>query len=185
MENAKYLGGKAEIAIGSVTIGPEFLAEISPNFEEGVREVNSLAGVIKMPSGSFDTAEVTGQFIVPSMDALKALWAGAYEAPTGSAEDLSGRVRFGGNSCVSQEPVPVNIHYTCEPNSDNDVHINSGIVAMNFNPTYNDSDALTVEFTIYAQPSADGYGFAGAGDLTQKTIWDATTQSFIPVPDSE
>lgn len=181
MQDAKYLGGQAEIAIGSTVIGAQFLAEASVNFEEGTRETNSLAGVIRTPSGTFDTAEATGQFILPSMDALKTLWANAYEEPTGEAEGLKGRVRFGGSSCQSLQPLPVNIHYVCEPNSDNDVHIYAGLVAMNFNPTYNDSDSLTVEFTIYAQPTENGYGFAGAGDLTQKTQYDATTQQFVPV----
>lgn len=181
MQDANYLGGKAEISIGALTIGPQFLAEINPNFEEGTRQTTSLAGTITQPSGTFDTAEVTGQFIVPNMDALKILWPAAYQAPTGSAEDLKGRVVFGGNSCNSVAPLPVNIHYTCETNSDNDVHIYAGKVAMNFNPTYNDSDNLTVEFTIYAQPTENGYGFVGAGDLAQKTLWDAATQQFQPI----
>lgn len=173
---ANYLGGKAEISIGKTTIDAQFLSELSVNFQEGTREVNSLAGTIRKPSGTMDTAEVTGTFILPSMDALKKLWANAYEAPT--AEGLSGRVVFGSNSCETVEPVPVNIHYTCEKDSSNDVHIYAGLVAMNFNPTYNDSDALTVEFTIYAQPTDEGYGFAGAGDLTKATKWDATTEGF-------
>lgn len=181
MNDAKYLGGQAELAIGNVVIGPQFLSELSVNFEEGTREVDSLAGTIRTPSGTYDTAEITGTMILPSMDALKMLFASAYEAPTGEEEGLSGRVRFGGRTCETIAPLPINIHYTCENNSDNDVHINAGLVAMNFNPTYNSSDSLTIEFTIYAQPGDEGYGFAGAGDLTQKTLYDATTQTFKPI----
>lgn len=180
---ANYLGGKAEISIGKVTIGPEFLAEITPKFTEGVRSTTSLAGTIKKPSGAFDTAEVSGTFIVPSMDALKQIWAHAYEAPTGaSASNLSGRIKFGSNTCETVEPVPVNIHYTCEKNSDNDVHIYAAQIGMTFEPAYNASDALQVSFTAYAQPTADGYGFAGAGDLTKKTIWNAQTGTFDQAP---
>lgn len=182
MATTQYLGGKAEIAIGNLVIEPQFLQTITVNFQEGTRSVNSLGGVISTPSQLFETAEATFTMILPSMDALKQAFPHIYEAPTGAGEDLSGRIKFGGNTCSTLTPVPVNIHYTCQPNSDNDFHINAGLVVANFNPTWNDTDALTVEVTILAQPDENGeYGFAGAGDLTQKTLWDATTQSFVPI----
>lgn len=174
-----YLGGKAEIAIGTTTIDPEFLEELSVNITEGTRETTSLAGTIRKPSGTIETAEVTGTFILPSMDALKQLWANAYEGASGTG--TSGRVVFGDNSCTTVDPVVVNIHYTCEEDSNNDVHLYACNVQMNFNPTYNASDNLTVEFTILAQPTANGYGFAGAGDTTKRTLWNAATQTFEEV----
>lgn len=182
-----YLGGKAELAIGHLVIEPQYLSNITVNFQEGTRSVTSLAGVINTPSGAMETAEITGSFILPSMDALKTVFAHIYESPTGAGADLKGRVVFGGNSCTTQEAVPVNIHYTCEANSDNDFHSPAGLVVASFNATYNDADALTVDFTILAQPDETTgiYGFAGAGDLTQKTLWDATTETFVPVAESE
>lgn len=180
-----YLGGKAELSIGTLTIEPQFLTDITVNFVEGTRSVNSLGGVITTPSGAMETAEVTGTMILPSMDALKKVFAHIYKAPTGSGSDLSGRVEFGGNTCTTQEPVKIDIHYTCEQNSDNDFYAEKGLVVANFNPTWNESDALTVGFTILCQPNESGvYGFAGAGDLTQKTLYDATTGTFVPVTPS-
>ncbi len=123
MENVNYLGGKAEISIGNVLIPAEMLENVAPNFVEGTREVTSLAGVIKRPSGSFTTAEVTGTLLIPSMDTLKVLWMEAYEF--GENNDLSGRVEFNGLSCATTEPLPVNVHFVSEENRNNDVRINA------------------------------------------------------------
>lgn len=182
MATKTYLGGKAELAFGTNVIEPDFLGDITVNLAEGTRSVTSLAGVISKPSGAYETAEVTGNFILPSMDALKLLYAHIYEAPTGTG-DLSGRVVFGGNTCNEQTPKVLNIHYTCESNSDNDFHANAALIHANFNPTYNTDGTLTVPFTILLQPDDNGeYGFAGAGDLTKKTLWDAATLSYVDVP---
>lgn len=175
-----YMSGKAELSIGALTISPDFLSEMTVEFTEGTRTVASLAGNITQPSGMMETAQVTGGFILPSMDALKKLFQGAYEAPT--VEGLAGRVRFGGATCKTLEGLPVHIHPICEADSNNDVHIFSGVVAANLTLTYNQSDMLTAQFTIYAQPTDEGYGIVGAGDLTQKTLYDPTTGTYKPVP---
>ncbi len=174
------LGGKAEIAIGKAVIEPQFLSELHVEITEGERTTESLAGNITKPSGMIESAQVTGNFILPSMDALKILFQEAYEAPT--AESLAGKVTFGSNSCKTKVPLPVNIHYTCEQNSNNDVHIYAGIVKADLDLTYNQSDALTVPFTIYAQPTSEGYAYAGAHDQSKETIYDPTTQTWITPP---
>lgn len=176
----KYLGGKAELAIGTQVIEPEFLGDITVNYVEGTRSTTSLAGTITKPSGSYETAEITGSFLLPSMDALKKLYAHLYKA---GVTDDSGRVEFGGNTCVEQEATTVNIHYTCEANSKNDFHAGSALIKADFNATYDTSGVLTVPFTIMAQPDENGvYGWAGNGDLTKEnTLWDATTQTWVEV----
>lgn len=100
-------------------------------------------------------------------------------------EGLVGRVRFGGSTCKTLEALPVHIHPICEKNSDNDVHIFAGLVAADLTLTYNQSDMLTAQFTIYAQPTEEGYGIVGAGDLTQKTLYDPTTGTYKPIPATE
>lgn len=173
-----YLGGKAELAFGTNVIEPDFLGSMTVNLEEGTRSTTSLAGVISKPSGAYETAEITGEFILPSMDALKKLYAHIYTSGTNG-----GRVTFGGNTCNEQEPKTVNIHYTCEADSANDFHANAGVIKANFNVTYDTDGTLTVPFTILLQPDDDGeYGFAGAGDLTASKIWDATTQTWVTPP---
>lgn len=178
-ETTQYLGGKAEIAIGEVVIEPQYLSEIAVEITEGERSTESLAGTITQPSGMIESAQVTGTFLLPSMDALKAIFQEAYSPATGTG--TSGHVVFGSNSCTTKTPLPVNIHFTCDENSDNDVHIFAGIVKGDLSMTYNQSDVLSVPFTIYAMPTEDGYAQVGAGDLTKPTLWDPTTQTWKEV----
>ena len=180
MENVTYLGGKAELAIGTLVIEPQFLGDMTVTFQEGTRTSTSLAGTINRPSGQIETATIEGNFILPSMDALKVLYGEMYEEGTG--EGLSGRIRIGGQDCTAQTTKPVNIHYSCEANSDNDFHVFAGLVQLNLSLAYNAGDNLVTPFTIMAQPTSDGYAIAGAGDLSKKTLWDATTQSWVDVP---
>lgn len=173
------LGGEAEVAIGTATIPGRYLGDITPNFEEGTRESTTLGGTRTSPSGMLATAELTFTLFLPSMDYLKNIWAEIYNA--GSEGQTTGNFVLGGGSCTTRTPVPVNIHYTCDTTSDNDVHIFAGIVAFNFNPTYNDADGLSVEVTVYAQPTEDGTVQIGTGDLTAPALWDAATEDWVPV----
>lgn len=182
MENVTYLGGKAELAIGELVIEPQFLGDMTVTFQEGTRTSTSLAGTINRPSGQIETAQIEGNFILPSMDALKILYGEMYEAPTGEGADLSGRIRIGGADCTTPVTKPINIHYSCDANSDNDFHVFAGLVQLNLSLAYNSGDNLITPFTIMAQPTSDGYAIAGAGDLTKKTLWDATTQTWVDVP---
>ena len=178
-----YLGGKAELAFGTSVIEAELLGTITVNYVEGTRSTTSLAGTITKPSGSYETAEITGTFLLPSMDALKKLYSHLYK--NGTTTD-DGRIEFGGNTCVEQTAKTVNIHYTCEPNSKNDFHAGSALIKADFNATYDNENVLSVPFTILAQPDANGvYGWAGNGDLTKEnTLWDAATQTWVEVTPS-
>lgn len=173
------LGGMADLAIGEALIPARYLGDISPNFEEGTRESTTLGGTRTTPSGMLTTSELTFTMFLPSMDALKWIWADIYNAP--SAPQLTGNFVLGSGTCSTRTPVPVNIHYTCDENSNNDVHIYAGVVAFNFNPTYNDADGLSVEVTIYAQPTDDGTVLIGTGDLTEPVLWDHETGTWQPV----
>lgn len=180
MENTTYLGGKAELAIGNLVIEPQFLGDMTVTFQEGTRSSTSLAGTINRPSGQIETAQIEGNFILPSMDALKSLYGEIYEE--GTATGMSGRIRIGGADCSAQTTKPVNIHYSCEPNSDNDFHVFAGLVQLNLSLAYNSGDNLVTPFTILAQPTSNGYAIAGPGDLSKKTLWDATTQTWVDAP---
>ena len=178
MATTTYLGGKAELAFGTSTIEPQFLGDITVNYEEGTRSVNSLAGVVQTPSGNFTNAQITGTFIVPSMDALNKLYAHLYTSGT-----KGGRITICGNTCTMQEPKVVNIHFTCETDSANDFHANQCVIKADFNVNYNTDGVITIPFTILSQPDADGeYGYFGAGSLTKSVLWDATSQAYVDVP---
>lgn len=181
--NDTILGGAAELALGTAVIPASLLGDITPNFTEGTRSSETLGGNRTTPSGRFDESTLTFTLFVPSMDYLKAIWADLYSAPTGSG--TAGHLRFGAGSCASKDPVTANIHYVCDENSNNDQHFFSVLVAMNWNPTINATDGFSVEVTVYVQPNEDlDYFQLGAGDLTQETLWDAATQTWIPVGSS-
>lgn len=182
--NETILGGAAELALGLSTIPASLLGDITPNFTEGTRSSETLGGNRTTPSGRFDEATLTFTMFVPSMDYLQALWPDLYNPKVGGGEQ-SGNLVFGSGSCATKTPVVANIHYVCDDNSNNDQHFFAVLVAMNWNPTINASDGLSVEVTLYAQPNDNGdYFQLGAGDLTEPTLWDAEAQEWIPVGSS-
>lgn len=177
--NPTALGGRASLAINKIEIPSYMISEITPNFVEGTRERTTLGGIFNRPSGIFDTAELSFTLFVPSMDYLKHIFPGEYNTPT--APQTSGNLVFGAQTCTTKIAVPVNIHYECEGTDDNDLHIFAGLAQMNFNPTYNDSDDLSVEVTIMAQPTEDGLFRLGTGDLTEPSIYSPTSETTVAV----
>lgn len=175
---AAVLGGAAEVAINGITIPASLLSEVSVEFTEGTRERETLGGTFTKPSGVLETAQAMFTLYLPSMDYLKNIFPGRYNAPSG--EQDTGNVIFNSDTCVETEAGPVNIHYTCEPLDNNDVHIYSGLAQLNFNPVYNATDDLTIEVTIMAQPDDDGnVARMGSGNLTQDSYYDDATGATI------
>lgn len=171
---ATVLGGPAEVSLNGITIPASLLSEVSVEFTEGTRERTTLGGTFTKPSGVLETAQAMFTLYLPSMDYLKNIFPERYNAPSG--EQLTGNVVFNSDTCVETVAGPVNIHYTCEPLDNNDVFIYAGLAQLNFNPTYNESDDLTIEVTIFAQPDEDGnVARMGTGDLTSDSFYDATS----------
>lgn len=178
MAQQVVLGGPAEVAINGITVPASLLSEVAVELTEGSRERSTLGGKFTKPSGVLETAEVRFTMYLPSMDYLKNIFPGRYNAPSG--EQTTGNIIFSSDTCVETDAGPVNIHYTCEPLDNNDVYIYSGVAALNFNPTYNADDDLTVEVTIYAQPDDSGnVARMGTGNLTNDSYYDATTQATV------
>lgn len=172
------LGGAAEVSINSKTIPSTLLSEVTVEITEGTRERTTLGGKFSKPSGVLDTAQVSFTMYLPSMDYLKNIFPSKYNAPT--APQTTGNVIIGSDSCATVDAGPVNIHYTCDATDDNDIHIFNGQAMLNFNPTFNDSDDLTIEVTVFAQPDEDGNVVRfGTGDLTAASVWDAATEATI------
>lgn len=172
------LGGPAEVSLNGITIPASLLSEVSVEFTEGTRERETLGGTFTKPSGVLETAQVTFTMYLPSMDYLKNIFPGRYNAPSGT--QLTGNVIFNSDNCTTTDAGPVNIHYTCEGLDNNDVYIYNGIAALNFNPTYNASDDVTIEVMIYAQPDEDGnVARMGTGNLTAPSYYDAATETTV------
>lgn len=168
------LGGAAEVGINGVTIPASLLSEVSVEFTEGTRERTTLGGTFTKPSGILETAQAMFTLYLPSMDYLKNIFPERYNAPSGT--QTTGNVVLNSDNCVTTEAGPVNIHYTCEGLDNNDVHIYAGLAQLNFNPTYNASDDVTIEVTIFAQPDESGnVGRMGTGNLSAPSYYNATT----------
>lgn len=171
---ATVLGGPAEVSLNGITIPASLLSEVSVEFTEGTRERTTLGGTFTKPSGVLETAQAMFTLYLPSMDYLKNIFPSRYNAPSG--EQDTGNVIFNSDTCVTTDAGPVNIHYTCEPLDNDDIHIYAGLAQLNFNPTYNASDDLTIEVTIFAQPDEDGnVARMGTGNLTQDSYYNGTT----------
>lgn len=172
------LGGPAEVAINGTTIPASLLSEVSVEITEGTRERTTLGGTFTKPNGVMETAQATFTLYLPSMDYLKNIFPERYNAPSG--EQDTGNVIVNSDTCVETEAGPVNIHYTCEPLDNNDIHIYAGLAQLNFSPTLNSTDDLTVEVTIYAQPDDDGNVVRfGTGDLVNDSYYDDATGATV------
>lgn len=176
----KYLGGVAEVAINESLIPAELLSEVTVELSEGTRETETLAGTFSQPTGMFETAQATFTMFLPSMDYLKVLFPDLYNAGSGERVD-EGNVVFTTGQCFTANSTPVNIHYVCEGDNDrNDVFIYNGLVQMNLSMTFNASDSLSVEVTVFAQPDENGNVVRfGSGDLTALSHYDSETMSTV------
>ena len=175
-----YLGGAAEVAINEQLIPAELLSEVSVEFTEATRETETLAGTFTQPTGMLETAQATFTMFLPSMDYLKVLFPGLYNA--GSGERVGqGNVILNTGECLSVENTPVNIHYVCDgANDKNDVFIYNGRVQMNMALTYSTGDSMSVEVTVFAQPDDDGnVARFGSGNLTEDSYFDYTTMQTV------
>lgn len=174
-----YLGGAAEVAINDNLIPAELLSEVSVEFTEGTRDTETLGGKFTQPTGMLDTAQATFTMFLPSMDYLKVLFPGLHNA--GSGERLNqGNMILNTGECLTVDNTPLNIHYVCDATDTNDVFIYNGRVQLNLAMTYNNSDSMSVEVTVFAQPDDNGnVARFGSGNLTEDSYFDATTMSTV------
>lgn len=176
----RTIAGKAEVAVGEMIIKPGFLSEVIVELPEGTRERDSLGGKFTRPSGIVDNPQVRFTLFLPSIDYLKDIFPGRYNAPTGT--DTKGNIIANADSCMASDSYPVNVHFVCDENDNNDVYLYSAEPHLNFNLTLNSSDEVTVEVTLFAQEDEDGNIYRlGTGDLTQESVYDAATETTIPV----
>lgn len=183
-----YQKGTYELAVGSTLIPATLLGDLSPNYEEGTLEAATQAGTFTTPSGKAETSEFTFTLFLPKANAqqyLEAIWPDLYGTPT-SASQKSGNIVITTGSCTSRNPMKMNIHSICDSTDDNDIHIFAGLPKVKFNPTYSTSDVASYEITVFMHPDSNGDVIRfGTGDLSQPSIYDVTTQSTVPVSESE
>jgi hypothetical protein len=177
------LGGAIEVALNGITIPATLLSEVTVELMETTRERSTLAGNFSRPGGILDSAQATFTLFLPSIDYLKDIFPERYNSPT--APQTSGNIIWDTDTCTTIEGSPINFHYVCDQTDDNDIHFYEGRVQLNFNPTFNQSDDLSIEVTVFALPDTDGRVYRlGTGDLTQPSVYDAETMETVPLASS-
>lgn len=183
---ATYLGGKVDVSLNGVTIPAHYLSDdgVVTTLTESSREIPTLAGTFNQSTGTYEEATVVFTVTLPSMNYLKNVFPDMYTASS-DRPTIAGQVVFGGDDCTVRENTPVVVHYTCDPNSDNDVYIPNGSVVASAEITQNVTDPVTVEITVNAQPDNDGViAILGTGSLSEPTLWDPVLEQYVAVGSS-
>ena len=180
-ETLTLLAGNYEVSIGSVVLPTQLLGDITVTYSEGTIEAATQAGTRRQGTGKPEEANVSFNLFLPSMDYLGIVFPDNYTAKSDTGD--GGQTKFGGESCSTPTALPVNIHPICEKTDKNDIHIFAGVVQKNATMTIATADAVSIPITIDAQPTDEGIMNFGTLDPTQKTRWDAATQSTVVVTD--
>lgn len=177
------LSGKVDVSLNGITIPASLLSDegVVTTLTETVREISTMAGVIRQATGIYEEAMSVFNVVLPNMNYLKNIFPELY-TPSVDRPTVAGRTAFGGNTCVQRENTPLVVHYTCQENSDNDIYIPNGSVVASAEITQNATDPVVVAVTVQAQPDVNGvFAYAGTGSLTGPTLWDAATGLYVPV----
>lgn len=186
---ATYLGGKVDVSLNAITIPAQYISDegVVTTLTEGTREVATMAGTFTQPSGTYDEATAVFNVVLPNMNYVKNIFPDLYTAST-DRPTVAGQTVFGGDSCKTRENTPVVVHYTCDPDSDNDVFIPNGAVQASMELTQNATDPVVVAVTVNAQPNENedlaplgAIAILGTGDLTAPSLWNAATESYEPI----
>ena len=181
-----YMGGKVDVSLNGVTIPAQYVSDegVTTTLTEGTRSVATMAGTFNQASGTYDDANVVFNIVLPNMNYLKNIFPDLYTASV-DRPTAAGQTVFGGDTCTVRENTPVVVHYTCDPNSDNDVFIPNGSVQASIELTQNASDPVVVAVTVNAQPNEDedlaplgAIAILGTGSLTGPTLWNAAAGEY-------
>lgn len=176
----QYLGGKASVSLNGVKIPAHLISDegVTTTLTEGTREVATMAGTFRQPSGTYDEAGLSFNVVLPSMFYLKNLFPEAFTAST-DRPTIAGQTVFGGNDCTIRANTPVVVHYECDENSDNDVYLPNGSVQASLELVQNASDPVSVAITVNALPDDNGViARLGTGSLTEPTLWNPATEAY-------
>lgn len=178
-----YMGGKVDVSLNGITIPATLISDegVTTTLTEGTREIATMGGTFTQASGTYDESTVVFNVVLPNMNYLGVLFPDQYTAST-DRPTIAGQTIFGGDSCSVRANTPLVVHYTCDPNSDNDVFIPNGAVLASIEMVQNASDPVTVAITVNAQPDDNGViAILGTGSLTEPTLWDAAAEAYEPV----
>lgn len=176
---SKPMSGKVSLQVNGYDIPSWMLGELTPNVAPEIRSSERLSGTTSRPSGNLDNPSYDIVFYPNDWADLSVFAPTGYNAPTSGAQEL-GNFILGGGSCMSNDPVPVNIHPECNDTDDQDAHIFAALISIELSQAYTATDDMSVMIHIYPQPTSEGTIRLGTGDLSQPSVYDAETSETVP-----
>lgn len=184
LTNLQGKSGKVDVTIyrassGGVRIPADMLAEsIEVTGDEGTTSVQTFAGSRSQPSGTYDDPQVMFTVLL-TPELLRAVYPELSDTSV-DRPTIAGQTVFGGQECTVRENAKIVIHWTCDGNSDNDWYIPNVNLSQNFSATFTPNEVITLPITGYIQYSTEIGGLVqvGTGDLTEPTLFDASTGTY-------
>lgn len=169
--------GKRTVYIGQEEFAPELVGSdgITITLTPNTVDVESQAGTISVPTGTYSEISATIPLIVPNMATLAKIFPSL--ATKGTAGE---KVTFGAGECSAITSEPIVIHPTCDKDSKNDVYIPAALIQNGGEFTVGStSDPMSIELNVTMLPDEKGYVNFGCSDPTKKTHYDPETQTYV------
>lgn len=175
--------GKKTVYIGQEEFAPELVGSdgITITLTPNTVDVESQAGTISVPTGTYSEISATIPLIIPNMAVLGRIF------PSLATKGTAGtKVTFGAGECTAITSEPIVIHNTCDADSTNDVYIPAALIQNGGEFAIGStSDPVTIELNVTMLPDEKGYVNFGCSDPTKRTKYDPSTMSYKEVTDSQ
>lgn len=175
--------GKKTVYIGQEEFSPELVGSdgITITLTPNTVDVESQAGTISVPTGTYSEISATIPLIIPNMTVLGRIF------PSLATKGTAGtKVTFGAGECTAITSEPIVIHNTCDADSTNDVYIPAALIQNGGEFAIGStSDPVTIELNVTMLPDEKGYVNFGCSDPTKRTKYDPSTMSYKEVTDSQ
>lgn len=171
--------GKKTVYIGQEEFAPELVGSdgITITLTPNTVDVESQAGTISIPTGTYSEISATIPLIIPNMAVLGRIF------PSLATKGTAGtKVTFGAGECSAITSSPIVIHNTCDADSTNDVYIPAALIQNGGEFTIGStSDPVTIELNVTMLPDEKGYVNFGCSDTTKRTKYDPEHQAYVEI----
>ena len=174
--------GKKTVYIGQEEFSPELVGSdgITITLTPNTVDVESQAGTISVPTGTYSEISATIPLIIPNMTVLGRIF------PSLATKGTAGtKVTFGAGECTAITSSPIVIHNTCDADSTNDVYIPAALIQNGGEFAIGStSDPVTIELNVTMLPDEKGYVNFGCSDPTKRTKYDPSTMTYKDVTET-
>lgn len=174
--------GKKTVYIGQEEFAPELVGSdgITITLTPNTVDVESQAGTISVPTGTYSEISATIPLIIPNMAVLGRIFPSLAQKGTAGT-----KVTFGAGECTAITSSPIVIHNTCDADSTNDVYIPAALIQNGGEFAIGStSDPVTIELNVTMLPDEKGYVNFGCSDPTKRTIYDPSTMTYKDVTET-